>query len=240
MVGEQPDLEWQTKEKLRRFLSARFRVRLHVSVLLLTAIAVGWIANRTLFFLGVERLLSRHVVAVIAAYCAFLAGVSVWIRLSGIREYMKWRKSREMLDAPEPSGGPPDPAPWYVLGNIDPSFAAVGGEGCLVVFLVLVLLAAIFGIGGYLIADAASFFAEIVFELLLAAGLVRRMRKLDPPSWTGGVLRRTLPVLVVTLLLAIGFGLWAQVSYPDANTVSGVIKKAWADSTIWKKPRRSY
>jgi len=69
---------------------------------------------------------------------------------------------------------------------------------------------------------------------------VRRMRKLDPPSWTGGVLRRTLPVLVVTLLLAIGFGLWAQVSYPDANTVSGVIKKAWADSTIWKKPRRSY
>jgi hypothetical protein len=242
MPAEEPDFkEWQTKERLKRFLSTRFRVRLHISVLLLAAVTAGWIANRALFLLGIERLLTRHVVAVVVAYCTFIAGVSIWIRWFGIREYTKWRKSREMLDAPAPSGPPPDSMPWSSLGNIDPTAAlAGGGEGCLVVFVVLVLLAVLFGAGGYLIADAASFFSEIVFELLLAAGLVRRMRRWDPPSWTAGAVRKTLPALIVSLLLVIGFGLWAQSRYPDANTVAEVVKKMRADSAIWKQPRRRY
>jgi len=140
MVGEQPDLEWQTKEKLRRFLSARFRVRLHVSVLLLTAIAVGWIANRTLFFLGVERLLSRtwsrH--RGVLRFSRRCFGLDSIVGHPGVHEVEEVEGNAGRSRA---SGGPPDPAPWYVLGNIDPSFAAVGGEGCLVVFLVLVLLA---------------------------------------------------------------------------------------------------
>lgn len=232
--------EWDTKEKLKRFLEVRFPVRLHISVLLIAAITAGWIANRGLFHLGVDRLVVRHVVAVIVAYGAFVAGVAVWIRWSGIREYLRWRSSREMLEPPEPLGRPPDPARWDWLQGADPSAALLGGEGCLVVLIVLALLAVLMGIGGYLIADAASFFSEVVFELLLAAGLVRRMRKRDPPSWTGGVVRRTLPALVVTLLLAVGFGLWAQSRYPDANTVAAVIKNMYADSSIWGKPRRPY
>ena len=60
MPVEEPDLrEWQTKEKLKRFLSDRFRVRLHISLLLLAAVAAGWIANRALFLLGVNHLLLR-------------------------------------------------------------------------------------------------------------------------------------------------------------------------------------
>ena len=240
MPAEEPDFkEWQTKEKLKRFLADRFRVRLHISVLLLAAIAAGWIVNRVLFRLGVDLILTRHVAAVIAAYCVFLAGVGEWIRWSGIREYLRWRKSREMLDAPEPSGPRPDSGGWEWLGQADPSgLFLAGGEGCLVVMVVLVLLAGLFGIGGYLIADAASFFSEIVFELLLAVGLVRRMRRGDPPSWTAGVLRKTWPALVVTLLIVIGFGLWAQDRYPGARSVAEVVKQMKADSTIWWKPRR--
>ncbi len=241
MPVEEPDLrEWQTKEKLKRFLSDRFRVRLHISLLLLAAVAAGWIANRALFLLGVNHLLLRHVTAVTAAYCAFLAGVAMWIRWSGIQGYLRWRTSREILDAPAPYGRPPEPTPWWLLGNIDPSAAAAGGEGCLVVLFVVAVLAAVFGIGGYLIADAASFFSEIVFELLLAVGLVRRMRRRDPANWTAGVFRKTWPALIGTLLIVAGFGLWAQARYPDANTVAGVIKQAWADWTPWKKQRKSY
>jgi len=64
------------------------------------------------------------------------------------------------------------------------------------------------------------------------------MRRLDPPSWTGGVVRRTLPALIVTLLLVTGFGLWAQARYPDANTIAAVLKRMSADSSAWRSPRR--
>jgi len=76
--------------------------------------------------------------------------------------------------------------------------------------------------------------------LLLAAGLVRRMRRFDPPGWTAGVVRRTLPALILTLLLVLGFGFWAQSRYPDARTVAEVVKQMKADSTIGgKQGRRS-
>src|SRR5260221_12932867 len=178
MPVEEPDLrECQTKEKLKRFLSDRFRVRLHISLVLLAAVAAGWIANRALFLLGVNHLLLRHVTAVTAAYCAFLAGVAMWIRWSGIQGYLRWRTSREILDAPEPYGRPPEPTPWWLLGNIDPSAAAAGGEGCLVVLFVVAVLAAVLGIGGGFPSPPQPFFLLIKFLIFLALGLVGTKKK---------------------------------------------------------------
>jgi len=43
---------------------------------------------------GVENMIIRFPAGVLAAYCGFLIGIELWIRYSGINEYLNSRRSK--------------------------------------------------------------------------------------------------------------------------------------------------
>jgi hypothetical protein len=185
--------EWVIKQKLSHSISARFLVRFHVSLILTGAVAAGCLANWLLYRAGVTSMLVRHPAAVIGAYIAFLAGLHLWIRYSGIREYVNSRRSKELL---EPEG--------VTLrhgrrGDWVPTDVPVwADDGCLLVMGFVLVAVLAFAMGGYLILYAADLMAELVFELLLVAGLIRGIRRVDllasvgiPASRCGRLARRS-------------------------------------------------
>jgi hypothetical protein len=66
--------------------------------------------------------------------------------------------------------------------------------------------------------------AEMLLDGMLASGLYRRCRGLDRRHWHRGVLRRTLPLMVVTALVALAAG-WAMGRVaPEAQSLRGFVE----------------
>jgi hypothetical protein len=214
----EPNLdEWYIKERLRWSLSRRFLVRFHAAFILLGAVLVGWSANRLLFQAGVENMLVRLPAGVVAAYGGFLLGIELWIRYSGIQEYLNSKRSKELLES-KGADRPPLGDPWPYASAIP-----ADGEGCLFLILLLLVIAIAMAMGGYLVVWAGDLFAEVVFELLLAAGLLRGIRRVDTFGLSRGIPKVTLPALLVALAVSIGFGLWAHLVHPEARTMAEAI-----------------
>lgn len=222
------DTKWKIeifRDKLRHSLSARFLLRFHVSLILLFTILAGWLVDWLLLKAGVKAMAARYPIAILFAYGAFIAGTYVWIEYSGIRDYIKIRKAQELVgdDVPRKSAGHlATTKPWDWM--VDPTGCAMGGEGCLTVlaiFFVLIFLFYFFG--GYVFANAATFFADIVLELLLAAGLLKGISRYESSGWIQSMLNSTYWSLVYTITLALLFAWWAHTYYPSAITLSDVI-----------------
>ena len=96
-----------------------------------------------------------------------------------------------------------------------------------------------YGMGFYLIAEAEGFFAEIVFELLLAAGLVRGLRKVDSAGWVGGFISVTWPALFIVTVLSLGIGAYAEHRYPGVKTMPELLQKMRAGTGQGVKPGAS-
>src|SRR5215471_13266346 len=136
MASEDPEASAKIKrlkERLSRSLKARFLVRFHVGLILGSAIAVGWAADYLLLELGLNKMVVRYPIAVLAAYLGFIVGARLWIEYSGIREYITARRAGELLDeVDEPKARKPvakeRASRWW--DGLDPS-AGLDGEGCL-------------------------------------------------------------------------------------------------------------
>lgn len=93
-----------------------------------------------------------------------------------------------------------------------------------IVLLVLgALLALIFGAGAYLIYEAPMILSEAAFEFLLAASLIRGMKKIDNPDWMGSVLRTTIVPFLFIFAIATLIAYIAQAAYPQAYKLSEAI-----------------
>jgi hypothetical protein len=210
--------EWLLKERLKYSLASRFFLRFHVSLMLGAAVATGWAANRALFSAGIDSMLFRHVASVLAAYGGFLVGLRIWIEYSGIKTYLDVARSRELTE------GPVEVQKESKLNIADAAAVPDFGEGCAVVLFVLAVLGVLYAMGGYLIVSAPEFFADVVFELLLAAGLIRGAQKVDQLGTEGKVPLVTLWALAATLLVVVLFDVWAMHERPGAKTVSEALK----------------
>ncbi|APR74906.1 Hypothetical protein A7982_00252 [Minicystis rosea] len=117
------------------------------------------------------------------------------------------------------SGGPG-------AGGLDLDFG--DGEGCVAVIIVGIVAligAALFGAAGYVIYQAPSLLGEAFVELMLASVLARSSRKVTREGWGGSVLAATWkPALAVLLVASIG-GFTAQRLCPKEITMQGVIKR---------------
>lgn len=224
---------WEEAARLERFrasiresLGARFVLRWHAALIVAGSVVAGWIADVALYRAGVADMLHRYPAAIVVAYLAFLAGVRAWLGYSGIGEYLNARRAGEI--APE-KGGPARPAPneSSALDWLDFGGNLVPEEGCLpVVLAVFVATIVLYAAGGYLIVHAGWFFAEIVLEVMLAAGLLRGLRAVESSGWVKGVVTTTWPALVAALALALGFAAWARRRFPGATSIPEVIR-AW-------------
>jgi hypothetical protein len=219
------------RDRLRHSLAARFLLRFHVSLFLAGSVATGWIVDRLLLGAGWQAMLWRYPLAIAAAYLAFLGGVAAWLRYSGIREYLDRRNAAALVGDDVARGRPTD---WRTQGRswdaVDIPWLATDFEGCL---LSLLLLAAFFAFGRYLIFAAPSLFADVVLELLLAAGLLRGVRRIESSGWIAGVWANTWPTLAFALAASLFVGWLGKSTQPPSSTLPELI--AYHLST---KPRR--
>lgn len=113
------------------------------------------------------------------------------------------------------------------LPNID--LPDVGGDdGCLpiiVLGIILALLAAVFGVGVYLVWQAPLMLAEVAFEAALAGGLVRSARKVSNPGWVGGALGASWKQFALILLFTVATAILAEKYAPEAHSLPQAIQK---------------
>ncbi len=217
------------RDKLRHSLSARFYLRFHISMIIAFSILCGWFVDVAMLRLGAASMPFRFVVANVAGYLAFLLGTYLWVEYSGIREYVKHQRAEELV-GDDVSRVPryqqnDTPAGLILLNPFE--WAIAGPEGCLVWACLLAFLLGggllFLFFGGQLVIGAASFFAEIVVELLLAAGLLRGIRRIESDGWVNSVIGYTKWWLAFSLVCAIGIGWGVQQAYPKAKTMG----EAW-------------
>lgn len=79
------------------------------------------------------------------------------------------------------------------------------------------------GAGDFVIWSAPILFAEILVDALLATGLYRRLRMLEPEHWMLAALRRTVIPFVLTTLTVAAAGWGMQAYAPDARSLGEVL-----------------
>jgi hypothetical protein len=108
------------------------------------------------------------------------------------------------------------------LGDLD--------KAAIVLFLFGLLVAAVVGVGAYLLYQAPDILTEAAFQAALATSLLRRARGIDAPHWSGSVFRATWIPFAVVLGLSIVFGMIAQSFYPDVHTVAELYRRLYPGS----------
>ncbi len=98
-------------------------------------------------------------------------------------------------------------------------------EGGFVLVILGILLATVFGAGLYLVYDAPLILSEAVFDFILAASLIKSMRKIDDPDWKGSVLRTTWKPFVIALLISFFGAYILHANYPGAHKLSEIIRR---------------
>lgn len=231
-----------TKERVAKWLEGRFFLRIHMSLILTATFLAGLGATKLLLFTGIDSMAVRYVLAVCAAYLAFLALIRLWLF------YVNADRDVELsADGIEFLGD--------FAGEIDVSFETGGGsfggggatgswgdavaapvkssssgfdfdfdfDGLAVVLLFLALVGALLFAGIYVIYTAPALLSEAAFEALLAGALLRRARKIDRRGWVGAVWRATVWPFLAIVVLAAGLG-WAAKNYcPEATRLRDVL-----------------
>lgn len=188
----------------------RFLLRLHMTLILLAAFASGLVTTKILLEMHVNVLWQRYLVAVTIAYLVFLGAVKVWLMY--MRPHMVTSKA---------SGGGPDIGAGDVIdGAVEIAGSGIDfdfdfGEGCVLVFGLLLILAIVFA-GFYVFWAGPAILAEAAFEAALASALIRRTKQMDAPGWVGSVVRRTMLPFLCVLGLSVGIGFFAQRACPES------------------------
>ena len=107
---------------------------------------------------------------------------------------------------------------------MDKPLAAVGEADEATIPLVVVVLAAGIVLSSlFVVWSAPILFAEILVDALLAAGLYRRLRVLEPRHWMLAALRRTIVPFVLTTLTVAAAGWGMQAYAPEARSLGEVL-----------------
>jgi hypothetical protein len=207
----------------------------------LTGLA-GFGASAAMLATGLEAMGLRYFLAMGAAYIVFLSLLWVWLRTrpSDYLDEITW----DQFGLHEPSGAPPDfsggggtfdgggASANVDFGSQDSTadvavekpVAPIGHDDEGMLPLTVVLLAAGLAMSAlFVIGSAPMLFAEILVDALLAAGLYRRLRLLDPRHWVVAAIRRTIIPFILTTIVVTSAGYAMQVSTPGAKSLGEVI-----------------
>lgn len=98
-------------------------------------------------------------------------------------------------------------------------------EGAIVLIVLGVLLAAIFGAGIYLIYIAPHILSEAAFDFVLGSSLIRSYRKVTGQEWMGSVLKDTYKPFLFALVVSFAAA-WLIRSYmPEFTSVSDIFRQ---------------
>jgi len=110
---------------------------------------------------------------------------------------------------------------------------ALGGaaqaEEFAIPLVVLVLLGAMLFSSAFIVYSAPALFSELLLDAALAAGLYRKLRRLETRHWLETAIRRTAWPFIATTVVIAASGWGMQLYAPEAQSLGEVIayKKQW-------------
>lgn len=133
MAANEEAVRVKAKQRLAAWLSQRFFVRFHLSLILGFCLAVGLLTTKGFLALGLETMHWRWPLALLAAYLAFLLGVRVWLAYVGIGRYLDNTPSRmgdvlDLVDGDTGGGGGGGGGSGLSLGGKGGGFSPGGGR----------------------------------------------------------------------------------------------------------------
>jgi hypothetical protein len=225
-----------TKTRVREWLEERFFLRIHMTLILGGTFLAGVVTTRMLMEAGVNHLALRYLVAVGAAYFAFLILIRLWLAYvgSGGKGY---DFGSDALDL----GEHVLPAPRFKGSGSSGSWSDVSAGGDLddlvVIVLLLLLVVCLCGFAIYFIYTAPALLSEAAFEAALAATLARRTKNATSGGWMGSVFRATVWPFVVVLVLSGLLGWAAQRNCPEALRLRDALSCASNRGAAATEPR---
>ena len=233
------------KKKFLRKFQKRFFLRFHMSLILSATTATGLLSSKALLSLGLDNLVIRYTLSVLIAYLCFFLFIKIWLwyitdsgssqnsnLLDAVDETPNFNLSGgtgNVVSSPSGNGGTfgGGGASGTYGDSSSSSLDGVDidvGDGVMPLMILGVILAVVFGAGVYLVYDAPAILAEAAFEFLLAAGLVKPLKRLDDPDWMGTVLRTTWIPFAVVLAVTTSCAWLIHRHYPDAIQLIDLIK----------------
>jgi hypothetical protein len=225
------------RELFREDLARRFLLRFHMTLILVATAAAGALFSKLLLLLGLRGLGPRWALAVVAAYAAFFGLVRLWVEytrsgggsaleeadVSGLLDVADLaadgtRAAARGLRAVRASSGSSSGSGGGLLDGLD---ADEGGLILLVLGLVLVVL---LGAGAWLVVQAPAILGEAAFEVLLAAGMLRSVRRAEAAGFVDSLWRGTRWPFLIVLLSAVAAGLVVQRLCPAATKLSEALR----------------
>jgi hypothetical protein len=104
------------------------------------------------------------------------------------------------------------------------ALSGLSDDSAVLIIALLLILLAIFGSGIYLIYQAPDIFSEAAFQIILAAGLIKKTRQISSQGWVGGVFHHTWIPFAITLVVTV-ISAWVLMIYcPQATKISEVIR----------------
>lgn len=100
----------------------------------------------------------------------------------------------------------------------------------IVIILLIAVLAAIFGSAGYLIYQAPEILFEAAFEVVLAAGLLQRAKKLQSDGWHYSIFKKTWWLFAIVLCVSMAFGFFIKNQCPEASSFAQYRGLCWNQS----------
>jgi len=234
--------------QLSKLLETRSNPRFVLFFIVFLSGVSGFIASVVLLHLGVAHMGVRYPLALLAAYGVFLTLLWLWLRTrrdhSDIPDLPLPNGSGggsavPQCDIPtlQPGGGSfggGGASAEFDSGDIveasvnakaeitegaAESIVSVAGEGCGVVVLVVLGVAAIGAVLIWALSMAPVFLAELVLDGILMAALYKRLRHADNAYWLHATVRRTwIPFLVIAFIAGM-FGTLLHWHSPEAETL---------------------
>lgn len=208
----------------------------------LTGLA-GFGASVAMLAAGVDTMALRYALAMGVAYLVFLLLLWLWLRTNAADylEFVPTDGSGGHASANDAaadfSGGGGSFDGGGASGNVDfgtqdsaldaiadAPLDVVAEADETVMPLVVILLAVGIALSSlFVIWSAPILFAEILVDALLAAGLYRRLRVLEPQHWMLAAMRRTILPFVLTTLTVAAAGWGMQAYAPEARSLGEVL-----------------
>ena len=219
-------------------------------IVLLTALS-GLLASFSMLSAGITCMWLRYSLAVLAAYAVFLGLIWCWLSIYKRKLSVNPDALDFPIDFPRFDGKPEsislfeggssggggaggsfdvDPASGLsnasahasFLDSMDLSFDA---DELILIFVILGLSLCVVVVTVMVIMSAPTLFGEIVVDSALAAGLYRRLKKIDESNWLQTALRRTW-LQFTALIVFFAIAGWVFQWYaPSADSIGDVWNK---------------
>lgn len=230
-------------ERMRARLLREGFPRIQMFILVTLTGLAGFGASAAMLLAGIDTMALRYVLAMGVAYVVFLLLLWLWLRtraeeyVDALPTYGGGGEGTASADAQAGfagGGGTFDgggasanvdfgPKDSGIDAIAEKPLEAIGqaDEAAIPLAIVLVALGIVLS-SLFVIWSAPVLFAEILVDALLATGLYRRLRTLDPRHWMFAALRRTLLPFVLTTLAAGAAGWGMQAHAPEARSLGQV------------------